>query len=210
MCVFFSLSLHRFSLSISPRRGTLSPPLSLTPRRGTFSSAMDASLRRHSSSPPALPDLAAVIRRRCEHESSSSESEMLSHSFYAGESSEVRLHPIGNSAKTSWTNEKHDQYLDHLESSFVKQLHRSILKNHPKSAGKQCFVRAAKMQDNSSAMNLYARDKNSFSNEAGLCTEQTFESHGYFEEFSDQNFPDEASEQMCVTAMPKRSKTIVS
>ncbi|KAM0028555.1 hypothetical protein Hdeb2414_s0014g00422361 [Helianthus debilis subsp. tardiflorus] len=100
MCVFsYSLSPSLLSLYLSPRRGTLSPPLSLTPRRGTFSSAMDASIRRHSSSPPALPDLAAVIHRRYEHESSSSESEMLSHSFYAGESSEVRLHPIGNSAK---------------------------------------------------------------------------------------------------------------
>ncbi|KAI7749112.1 hypothetical protein M8C21_014269 [Ambrosia artemisiifolia] len=162
---------------------------------------MNNSRRRDTSTPPVSADLTGVIRQASEINSDS---------------------VFGNSAKgtsktlhnlfylvTAWTNEKHDLYLDHLESSFVKQLHRSILKNHPRGAGKQCFVRAPKVQDNSTTMNLCARDKNSFSNVAGLSTEQTFQGHGYFEEFSDQNFPDEASEQMCVT-MSKRSKTIVS
>ncbi|KAI7749110.1 hypothetical protein M8C21_014267 [Ambrosia artemisiifolia] len=149
---------------------------------------MNNSRRRDTSTPPVSADLTGVIRQASEINSDS---------------------VFGNSAKTAWTNEKHDLYLDHLESSFVKQLHRSILKNHPRGAGKQCFVRAPKVQDNSTTMNLCARDKNSFSNVAGLSTEQTFQGHAYFEEFSDQNFPDEASEQMCVT-MSKRSKTIVS
>ncbi|KAI3755400.1 hypothetical protein L1987_55197 [Smallanthus sonchifolius] len=167
---------------------------------------MEASRRRDSPSLPALADLENQLNR--------SESDMISNSFFTVESSKVRLHPIENSAKTAWTNEKHDMYLDHLESSFVKQLHRSVFKNHPRCAGKQRFVRATKMQDSSTALNLGGRDNNVFFNKAGLSTGQIFERHGksldYFEEFSDQNFPDEASEQMCVTTMSKRSKSIIS
>ncbi|KAL8264708.1 hypothetical protein R6Q59_022838 [Mikania micrantha] len=147
--------------------------------------------RRDSSSPPVIADLS--VTQRCEY-------------------SKIRLRPIENSEKTTWTNEKHDMYLDHLESSFVEQLHQSALKNHPRCAGKQSFV--TKMLDSSNAMNLCTQYKNNFFNEIGSSTEKFFERHGeslgYFEEYSDQNFPDEASEQMCVTTMSKRSKTRVS
>ncbi|XP_024960285.1 uncharacterized protein LOC112500904 isoform X2 [Cynara cardunculus var. scolymus] len=175
---------------------------------------------------------------------------------------------------TAWTDEKHDMYLDHLESSFVEQLHQSIgvlawcsehdskgpyfsqklhaktrntsqmlkmiqddcsekidlkrsqpllnctsdslvlLKSRPRCAGKQRFARAAKLQDSSASRNLCIEDKLLF-NEAGICSEQIAARHGKpvdcAGEFSDQNFADEASsEQMCITTMSKRSKTIVS
>ncbi|KAK1430305.1 hypothetical protein QVD17_12952 [Tagetes erecta] len=168
---------------------------------------MEASRRRDSSSPPVLTDLTG------DNDFTVSESEMIDNAFLFVDNSQLRLHPIESSAKTAWTNEKHALYLDHLESSFVKQLHQSILKNHPRRATKQCFVREAKMQGSSTAVNLCTQDKNIFFNEARLSTEQSFERHAktldYLEEFSDQNFADEASEQMCVKTMSKRSKTVI-
>ncbi|KAI3702432.1 hypothetical protein L6452_28170 [Arctium lappa] len=202
---------------------------------------------------------------------SDSDSDSNSNSSLVVENSKGRLQQIEDSAKdcvTTWTDEKHDLYLDHLESSFVEQLHRSIgilswcsehdsrgpyfsqklhaktrntsqqlkmiqddcsekidlkrsrpllnravdslvlLKSRPRCVGKQRFARAAKRQDSSAARNLCTEDKLLF-NEAGIRSEQIAARHEKLvdcsggdyghntREFSDQNFADEASEQIC-------------
>ncbi|KAL4581211.1 hypothetical protein LXL04_017421 [Taraxacum kok-saghyz] len=88
---------------------------------------MEGSRRRDSSSPLMLPDLTAT--QGCENESSPSSSDLNSNSSLTFDNSKSRLYQIEDSAKdcvTAWTDEKHDLYLDHLESSFVEQLHRSL------------------------------------------------------------------------------------
>lgn len=185
---------------------------------------MEGIRRRDSSSLLVLADLTPT--QGFENEFCLSESDVNSNSSLTVENSKLRLHQIGNSAKncvTAWTDEKHDLYLDHLESSFVEQLHWSllnrtsdscaVLKSHHRCVGTQRFLRAGKLQDSSNAMNLCTGNEKILFNEAGASAEQTFERRGksdYFGEFSDQNFTDEASEQKCVTTMSKRSKTIVS
>lgn len=85
---------------------------------------MEESHRRDSSSLPVLADLTVD-----ENFGPSIPSESDSNSSLIVENSKGRLQQIEDSAKdcvTAWTDEKHDLYLDHLESSFVEQLHRSI------------------------------------------------------------------------------------
>ncbi|KAJ9551835.1 hypothetical protein OSB04_015880 [Centaurea solstitialis] len=58
---------------------------------------------------------------------------------------------------TAWTNEKHDLYLDHLESSFVEQLHRSIgilAWSSEQDSGGLCFPQKAQAKTRNTSQQL--------------------------------------------------------
>ncbi|KAL7582754.1 hypothetical protein Lser_V15G45814 [Lactuca serriola] len=167
---------------------------------------MEGSRRRNSSSPSMLADLTAT--HGCDNELSPSNSDLTSNSSLTVNNCKGRLHQIEDSAKdcvTTWTDEKHDLYLDHLESSFVEQLHRSI--------GVLAFCSNDDSKSHYLSRKLVAKNRNtsaklkiiqdSYSDKTTLKRK----SHHTLTEFSDQNFSAEASEQTC---RKKQSKTIYS
>ncbi|KAM3377190.1 cold-regulated protein 28 [Capsicum galapagoense] len=89
-----------------------------------------------------------------------------SSSLSVANSKGIMLLQSGNSTTdkyTGWTNEKHNTFLDHLEASFVKQLHRSMA------------LRAGSVEMNQSCRNL----SEELSSHVNKASEQlTFPHHG--------------------------------
>lgn len=82
---------------------------------------MEENLR--TNIPVPLPDREAEATDNCESESTRTES--IDSGITVGSSGDFLSHNADASESTGWTDEKHSLYLNHLETSFVKQLHRS-------------------------------------------------------------------------------------